>query len=110
MAGLWPILLNQSVKEGLTVTRSQAPYRAKMATHMKATVGETFITVLISGALAFVAALAGFFGAAALCFTVLRGEMTQWGLILSPATALVCAVTVFLIALRKIGDYGERPD
>jgi hypothetical protein len=61
VAGLWPILLNQSVKEGLTVTRSQAPYRAKMATHMKATVGETFITVLISGALAFVAALAGFF-------------------------------------------------
>ena len=77
---------------------------------MKATVGETLITVLISGACAFVAAIAGFFGAMALCFTMLSGEMTQWALILSPATALVCAVFVFLIAFRKIVDYGERPD
>jgi len=92
------------------VILSELLLRTKMATHMKATVGETFIAVLISGVCAFVAALAGFFGAAALCFTVLRGEMTQWALILSPGIALVCAVTVFLIALRRIGRYGERPE
>jgi len=77
---------------------------------MKSTVGESIVTVLMSGVAAVIAAVVRFVCAIFLCQTLLRGEMTEWALVLAPATALIFAVTVFVIVLRKIGTYGEHPD
>ena len=77
---------------------------------MKSTVGESIVTVLMSGVAAAIAAIVGFVGAIFLCQTLLHGEMTEWALVLAPATALIFAVIVFVTVLRKIGTYGESPD
>ncbi len=80
-----------------------------MSLPMKSTVGESIVAALISGVAAVIAAIVGFVGEIFICQTLLRGEMTEWALVLAPATALVLAVSVFVIALRKIGTYGEHP-
>jgi hypothetical protein len=75
---------------------------------MKATVGEQFVAVLMSGFAAFLAAIAGFVGTIYLCGRLLRGEMTDWALILAPATAVVFAIAVFVLVFRKITTYGDQ--
>lgn len=77
---------------------------------MKSTVGESFIAFVMSGVAALLAAVVGFVGAIFLCEKLFSGEMTEWALILAPATALVFAATVFVFAFRKISTYGESPD
>jgi hypothetical protein len=77
---------------------------------MKSTFGEGFIAVFISGVAAFFAAIAGFVGALYLCARLLSREMSDWALILAPATAVVFAVAVFVFAFRKLSTYGEFPD
>lgn len=77
---------------------------------MKSTAGETFIAFVVSVVAAVPAAVVGFVGAIFLCEKIFSGEMTEWALILAPATALVFAVAVFVFAFRKISMYGESPD
>jgi hypothetical protein len=77
---------------------------------MQSTVGESFVAILISGVAAALEAVLRFVGAIFLCGMLLRGEMSEWALILAPATAIVLAVAVFLFAFRMITTYGEYPD
>jgi hypothetical protein len=76
---------------------------------MKSTVGETIVALTMSCVAALLAVVVGFVGATFLCGALLSGEMREWALILSPATALVFAVTVFVFVFRKIATYGEHP-
>jgi hypothetical protein len=77
---------------------------------MKSSVGENFIARLMSGLAAVLAAIVGFGGAIFLCAKLLHGETWEWALILVPATAIMFAIAVFDLALRKITTYGEHPD
>jgi hypothetical protein len=64
----------------------------------------------MSSVAAVFAAVVGFVGAILCCSTFLSGEMTEWDLILAPATALIFAVATFIFAFQKITTYGEHPD
>ncbi len=77
---------------------------------MKSTAGESIIAFVISVVAAALAAIVGFVGAIFLCGKLLSGEMTEWALILAPATALTFAAAAFVFAFRKISRYGESPD
>ncbi len=77
---------------------------------MKSTVGENIFAILMSGIAAAFAAVMGFVSAIILCSTFLRGEVTEWDLILAPVTAVVFSVSAFVFAFRKISTYGENPD
>jgi hypothetical protein len=76
---------------------------------MKTAIGENVFATLLAGVAAAIAAVVGFVGGIFLCGWLLRGEMTQWGLIVAPALALVMAVTAFVIVFRKIITYGDSP-
>jgi hypothetical protein len=76
---------------------------------MKATIGENVFATVLSAIAAVIAALVGFVGGIFLCGWLLSGEMTQWGLIVAPALALVMAVAAFVIVFRKIITYGDSP-
>jgi drug/metabolite transporter (DMT)-like permease len=64
----------------------------------------------MAGVAAVFAAVLGFVGAIFLCGELLSGEMTEWGLILAPTTALIFGIGVFVLVFRKIEKYGEDPD
>ena len=81
-----------------------------MYASMNSTVGENIVAVLMSGVAAIIAGIVGFVSAIVLCSTFLRGEMTEWDLILAPVAALVFAVSAFVFAFKKISTYGENAD
>jgi hypothetical protein len=98
----------------LSSTTSESPLNRQRlssedydVTTMKSTAGESFIAFVMSGVAAVLAAIVGFVGGIFLCQRLLSGEMTEWALILAPATALVFGVVVFVFAFRKISTYGE---
>jgi hypothetical protein len=74
---------------------------------MRSTVGESLVAVLIAGVLATISAIVGFVGAIFFCGTVFRGEMTEWALVLAPASALIFGVVLFVFVFRKISSYGD---
>ncbi|MGA9586421.1 MAG: hypothetical protein WBQ95_13900 [Terracidiphilus sp.] len=77
---------------------------------MKSAVSETVFALVMSGVAATFAAAVGFVSGIALSEGFFNGEMTQWALILAPATAVVFAVMSFIFVFRKISTYGESPD
>lgn len=81
-----------------------------MSLAMNSTVGEIFIAFLISGVVAVLAAIVGFFAGVLLPNILLRGEATEAGLVLAPAMALIFGAAVFVFAFRKLCKYGEGPN
>jgi hypothetical protein len=77
---------------------------------MKSSFGEVAVAVLIAGAMAAVAALAGFAAGAIVPALLLSGEGSYSGLLFAPLTAIVLGVLVFVIAFRKIISYGNSED
>jgi len=74
---------------------------------MKWTMSEIIIAVVLSTAVAAIAATVGFVGAVLLCAKFLRGEAGEAGLVLGPVMALVFAVVAFVICFWKIITYGQ---
>ncbi|HEX4311752.1 MAG TPA: hypothetical protein VHZ25_17100 [Acidobacteriaceae bacterium] len=70
------------------------------AQSVKPTLRETVVAFL-AGLLAAVAAGAiGGIAAMIACFTLLKGEMSQWALVLGPATATFCAALALVFTVR----------
>jgi drug/metabolite transporter superfamily protein YnfA len=74
---------------------------------MKTTIGENIFATVLASVAAFFAGVVGFVGGAFLCWNLLRGEMTQWDLVVAPAAALILAVAAFVFVFGKIVNYGE---
>jgi uncharacterized membrane protein len=74
---------------------------------MKTTFGENIFATVLSGIAAALAGIVGFVGGIFICDWLFAGEMTEWALIIAPATALVMAVISFVIVYRKIITYGN---
>jgi len=64
------------------------------------TSGELLVAIALASVPAVLAAIVGFAGAIFLCGRLFAGEMTEWGLILAPVTALIFGAGVFVAAFR----------
>jgi len=74
---------------------------------MKHTIGEMIFAFALSAVAAVFAGVVGFMGGVFYCDIRFSGEMTQWALVVAPASALVMAVLAFVVVFWKIATYGE---
>ena len=72
-------------------------------------IGALLIPILLASVAAVLMAVAGFVFGIFLCGRLLTGELTEWGLIVGPASALLFGVTTFVVVFRGFIHYGDPP-